>query len=126
MVRDVVSIALLVGVLVVAPLGATSPYFLITPGGTYDIGSRLRIPDEQRRPMGRMAFTAVYEQEASWSEVAHAKLVGQAEVVPAAAVLLHKALADVVPDGLGVDQDAVHVKDDRANLPRSARHGARV
>ena len=71
--RDVLSIALLVGVLVVAPLGATSPYFLITPGGTYDIGSRLRIPDEQRRPMGRMAFTAVYEQEASWAEVARAR-----------------------------------------------------
>ena len=52
MVRDVLSIALLVAVLVVAPLGATSPYFLITPGGTYDIGSRLRIPDDQRRTDG--------------------------------------------------------------------------
>src|ERR1700724_1533643 len=86
MVRDALNIALLVGVLVVAPLGAASPYFLITPGGTYDIGSRLRIPDEQRRPRGRMAFTAVYELEASWRDVAHTKLVGQAEVVPAAAV----------------------------------------
>jgi Lon-like protease len=86
MVRDIVSIALLVGVLAVAPLGATSPYFLITPGGTYDIGSRLTIPDPQRRPMGRMAFTAVYEQEATWAEVARAQLYGQAEVVPAAAV----------------------------------------
>jgi PDZ domain-containing protein len=36
--------------------------------------------------MGRMAFTAVYEQEATWSEVAHARLAGQAEVVPASAV----------------------------------------
>jgi Lon-like protease len=86
MVRDALSIALLVGVLVIAPLGATSPYFVITPGGAYDIGSRLRIPDEHRRPMGRMAFTAVYEQEASWTEVAHAQIFGQAEVVPAAAV----------------------------------------
>ena len=77
MTRDILSIALLVGVLVVAPLGATSPYFLITPGGTYDIGSRLRVPDEQRRPMGRMAFTAVYEQEANWGEVARAQLFGQ-------------------------------------------------
>jgi Lon-like protease len=81
--KDLVSIAALVAVVVVAPLGATSPYFLITPGGTYDIGSRLRIPDEQRKPMGRMAFTAVYEQEASWGEVARAKVVGDAEVVPA-------------------------------------------
>src|SRR5258708_17158991 len=82
--RDVVSISALVGVLVVAPLGAPSPYFLITPGGTYDIGSRLRIPDEQRQAMGRMAFTAVYEQEASWAEIARARVVGQAEIVPAA------------------------------------------
>jgi Lon-like protease len=86
MVKDALTIAFLVGVLVVAPLGAPSPYFLITPGGTYDIGSRLRVPDEQRRPMGRMAFTAVYEQEASWTDVARAQLFGQAEVVPAAAV----------------------------------------
>jgi PDZ domain-containing protein len=86
MIRDVLSIALLVGVLVVAPLGATSPYFLVTPGGTYDIGSRLRIPDEYRKPMGRMAFTAVYEQEANWGEVARARVAGQAEIVPAAAI----------------------------------------
>lgn len=86
MVRDALRIALLVAVLVVAPLGAASPYFLITPGGTYDIGSRLRVPDEQRKPMGRMAFTAVYEQEASWTEVVRTQLLGQAEVVPAAAI----------------------------------------
>jgi Lon-like protease len=97
LVRDVLSIALLVGVLVVAPLGATSPYFLITPGGTYDIGSRLRVPDEQRKPMGRMAFTAVYEQEANWGDVARARLVGQAEVVPA---------VDVRPPG--TTQEAVN------------------
>jgi PDZ domain-containing protein len=84
--RDILSIAVLVGVLVVAPLGATSPYFVITPGGTYDIGSRLRIPEAQQRPMGRMAFTAVYESEANWSEVARAQVFGQAEDVPAAAV----------------------------------------
>ena len=48
-VRDLLSIAFLVGLLVVAPLGATSPYFLITPGGTYDVGSRVRVPDDQRR-----------------------------------------------------------------------------
>lgn len=83
MFKNVVGIAVLVGVLVVAPLGATSPYFLITPGGTYDIGSRLTIPDEYRKPMGHMAFTAVYETEASWTEVAHAKIAGRAELVPA-------------------------------------------
>ena len=42
--RDIFGIALLIGVLVIAPLGATSPYFLITPGGTYEIGTQPR-PD---------------------------------------------------------------------------------
>jgi PDZ domain-containing protein len=83
LVRDVLSIAVLVGVLVFAPLGATSPYFLITPGGAYDIGSRLHVPDAQRKPMGHLAFTAVYEQEANWGDVARARLAGQAEIVPA-------------------------------------------
>jgi PDZ domain-containing protein len=81
--RDLLSIAFLVGVLLVAPLGATSPYFLITPGGSYDVGSRIKVPDDVRRPVGRMAFTAVYEQEANWGEVARARIVGGAEVVPA-------------------------------------------
>ena len=89
------SIGLLIAVLVIAPLGATSPYFLITPGGTFDIGSRLHIPGEQRREMGRMAFTAVYEQEASWGEVARAKFVGQSEVVPA---------VDIRPPGVSQEQ----------------------
>jgi Lon-like protease len=82
-VRDLLSIGFLIGLLVVAPLGATSPYFLITPGGTYDVGSRVRVPDDQRRATGRMAFTAVYEQEANWAEVARARFLGQAEWVPA-------------------------------------------
>jgi len=82
--RDLLGIAALVAVLVVAPLGATSPYSLITPGGTWDIGSRVRVPDDVRRPMGRMAFTAVYELEANWGEVARARVMGKAEVVPTA------------------------------------------
>src|ERR671933_486059 len=94
-IRDLLAIALLVGVLAVAPLGATSPYFLITPGGTYDIGSRLRVPDDHRKPMGRMAFTAVFEQEASWGEVARARVAGRAEVVPA---------VDVRPPGTTQEQ----------------------
>src|SRR5579864_7761512 len=81
--KHVVTISILVAVLLVAPLGADSPYFLITPGGTYDIGSRLQIPEEHRQPIGHIAFTAVFEQEASWSAVAHAKVAGQAEIVPA-------------------------------------------
>lgn len=84
MVRDLLSIGVLVGILAIAPLGATSPYFLITPGGTFDITSKISVPDDMRRPAGHMAFAAVYEQEARWAEVAHAKLFGQAEWVPAA------------------------------------------
>jgi Lon-like protease len=91
MFRNVFGITLLIGVLVIAPLGASSPYFLITPGGTFEIGTqpradgtpRLNIPDEYQQPMGRMAFTAVFEQEASWAEVAHARLAGGADIVPA-------------------------------------------
>lgn len=45
--------------------------------------------------MGRMAFTAVFEQEASWGEVARAKVVGRAEVVPA---------VDVRPPGTTQEQ----------------------
>jgi Lon-like protease len=98
MLRHVVAISMLTAVLVLAPLGATSPYFLITPGGSYDIDSRLQIPDEFRKPKPpghHLAFTAVYEQEASWSEVAHARLAGQAEIVPA---------IDVRPPGTSQEQ----------------------
>jgi PDZ domain-containing protein len=84
--QHALAIAALVAVLILAPLGATSPYFLITPGGTYDIGSRLHVPDEYRKPMGHMAFTAVYEQEASWGEIAHARVAGDSEIVPAVAI----------------------------------------
>src|SRR5438874_3258509 len=45
--------------------------------------------------MGRMAFTAVYEQEANWGDVARAKVVGRAEVVPA---------VDVRPPGTTQEQ----------------------
>jgi Lon-like protease len=91
MARDIFGIAVLVGVLLIAPLGAASPYFLITPGGTYEVGTqprpdgppRLSIPEDRRKPMGRMAFTAVYEQEATWAEVTHARVAGRADIVPA-------------------------------------------
>jgi Lon-like protease len=94
MVRDIFGIGVLIAVLVVAPLGATSPYFIISPGGTYEVGTRpradgrprLSIPDQYQRPMGRMAFTAVYEQESSWAEVVHARINGKAEIVPAALI----------------------------------------
>jgi PDZ domain-containing protein len=81
--RDLLAIGFLVGLLIVAPLGATSPYFVVSPGGTYDIGSRVRVPEDLRREVGHLAFTAVYQREASWGEVARVRVVGQAEVIPA-------------------------------------------
>jgi PDZ domain-containing protein len=45
--------------------------------------------------MGRLAFTAVYETEASWSEVLQAQLWGQAEIVPA---------VDIRPPGTSQEQ----------------------
>jgi PDZ domain-containing protein len=83
MYKDLLGIGFLVAMLVLAPLGSTSPYFLITPGPTYDIASRLTIPDDDRKPMGHLAFTAVYEQEATWNQIVHARLGGDAEIVPA-------------------------------------------
>src|ERR687883_580516 len=77
--RDVVSIALLVGVVLAAPLEAPSPYMLVTPGGTYDIGSRVRLPDDQRHDMGRMAFTAVYELDSTWLDVLRARVRDELE-----------------------------------------------
>jgi Lon-like protease len=88
--RDVVTILLLVGVLLAAPLGGPSPFAVITPGGTYEIAQRLHVPDENRRPMGRLAFTAVFAQDASYLDVARAKAFGRADVVP---------ITDVRPPG---------------------------
>lgn len=81
--RHIFGIALLLGVLLAAPLGAPSAYYAITPGGAYQIGPRLKIGDDHRRQMGRSAFTAVYAQPATWLEVARVKAFGQAELVPA-------------------------------------------
>lgn len=81
--RHVFGIALLVGVLLAAPLGTTSTYYAITPGAAYEIGPRLKLDQEHRREMGRSAFTAVYAQPASWLEVLRVKAFGRAEMVPA-------------------------------------------
>jgi PDZ domain-containing protein len=81
--KDIISIAVLVGLLIAAPLGGPSPYYTVTPGGTYDVASRVHVPEEQRRPAGHLAFTAVYEIPASWLEALRIKLNGQAELVPA-------------------------------------------
>lgn len=66
------------GLLVWVPSG----YYVISPGGSYDVGERLRIPEERREEIGRLAFTAVNAREANWARVISGRLDRAAEVVP--------------------------------------------
>ena len=74
--------------LVLAILAATVPsgYYVIGPGGTYEIEPRLEVPAEQQKPMGRLAFTAVYAMPASWLDAGRAALSPIEEVVPVSEV----------------------------------------
>lgn len=63
-----------------------SGYYVITPGGSYDVSNRLQIPQERRQEMGELAFTAVYAREANWVGVIAGRLDRTAEIVPAAQV----------------------------------------
>src|SRR5947209_10904227 len=87
MLRDVLGISLLVGIVLAAPLEAASPYLRITPGGAYDVGSRVQVPDEYRKPAGHMAFTAVYELDSTWADLLRARVHDEpVELVPAVEV----------------------------------------
>ena len=66
--------------------GLTSSYYLMAPGGSYDVAARLVIPDEQRKEMGRLAFTAVEVGPASWCEVLLNRLTGDGEAAGGDAV----------------------------------------
>jgi Lon-like protease len=63
--------------------GLPSSYYLMAPGGSYDVASRLVIPDDQRKETGRLAFTAVEVGRATWRQVIVARLTGNDEIVPA-------------------------------------------
>ena len=80
--RHVVAIGMLLGLVLVAPLGGPSTYAVVTPADAYEIGPRLRVPPDRQQEMGRMAFTAVYAQPATWPEVARARVFGDAEIEP--------------------------------------------
>lgn len=56
--------------------------FIISPGGSYDVGSRLRVPDERRQESGKLAFTAVLARPGSWLDVLRARLDDTTEAVP--------------------------------------------
>lgn len=84
MVRTLSIVLLLLGTLVGVPLAlATSPWYVLSPGGTYEIEPRLKIPDERKREMGRLAFTAVYAIEANYAQALAAKVSRTSELVPA-------------------------------------------
>jgi Lon-like protease len=72
-----------------------SGYYLLRPGGAYEIGPILELPPEQRQESGRLAFTAVRAGRASWWQVGEARLTGDAEIVPAEQFL---------PPGMSVDE----------------------
>ena len=79
----------IMALLVALVAGVPSGYYVITPGDTYDIEARLRIPDEWRQAMGRLAFTAVHAREGDWGDLVGAWLTGTARVVPVADVRPH-------------------------------------
>src|SRR5687768_5998351 len=60
-----------------------SGYYIVSPGGVYEIEPRLQIPPERREEVGRIAFTAVYAQPGSWADVFAGWLSREADVVPA-------------------------------------------
>ncbi|MDP8923037.1 MAG: PDZ domain-containing protein [Chloroflexota bacterium] len=74
---------LLLAVVLGVAAGLPSGYFVLHPGGSYEVGSRLEIPVEQREEMGHLAFTAVLAGPGSWGEVVMTWLDPAAEVVPA-------------------------------------------
>ena len=75
--------ALLVMALVVAFVArAPSGYYILTPGGSYDVEPRLEIPPEHRQEAGRLAFTAVLAGQGRWLDVVWAWLDPIAETVP--------------------------------------------
>ncbi len=76
-------LAMLLGLAAGVAAALPSPYYVITPGGAYEIGPRLRIPEDRKREMGRLAFTAVYAQPGTWLDVMNARRSRAAEVVPA-------------------------------------------
>jgi PDZ domain-containing protein len=71
----------------VVALLAPSSYYVIAPGGSYDIASRLQVPPEHREPIGQLSFTAVYLYPGRWSDVVEAWFDPATDTVPAEQVL---------------------------------------
>jgi PDZ domain-containing protein len=72
-----------------------SGYYLLRPGGAYEIAPILELPPEQRQEVGRIAFTAVRAGPASWFQVAEARVRGNADVVPS---------DQIVPSGMSMEE----------------------
>jgi PDZ domain-containing secreted protein len=74
----------LVLVLLVA-IGATkreSGHVMFVPGGAYEIAGRIEVPEDVRHEMGRLAFTAVLAQDATWADIIGVSLTNAGELVP--------------------------------------------
>lgn len=80
---------LLVPLLLAAVATQPSPYYVMEPGGAYELESRITLPDERRQAMGRLAFTAVLVRPAVWADVARALVIREAEVLPREEALPH-------------------------------------
>jgi PDZ domain-containing protein len=76
----------LIALIVIFATVVPSGYYIIGPGGTYEIEPRLHLPPEARQEMGRLAFTAVYAKPGNWLEFIQAKLSPAEEAVPVSEV----------------------------------------
>ncbi len=79
----VMLLALAGGVVAGAATAIPSPYYIITPGGAYDLSTRVHVPSEHQREAGHLSFTAVYARPGAWLDVAIARRSRGSEVVPA-------------------------------------------
>lgn len=78
----IIPLLLVTLVIVALALRAPSSYFVMMPGGSFDVAPRLDIPAEHREESGRLAFTAVLAGRGRWLDVILAWFDPVAETVP--------------------------------------------
>ena len=80
-----VVVALLLAIIIL-PRVLSSDQYILRPGGNFDIESRVTVPPEMRREMGKISFTAVRATRANWIDVFLAQFDPSLEVVPRQAI----------------------------------------
>lgn len=88
------AILVIIGTILVAGW-VPSGYYILQPGGAYDVESRLHIPAEYREESGHLAFTAVRAGPGRWLDVALAWIDPVSRVVPG---------NDVRPEGISQEE----------------------